>query len=133
MAIGDIVGFGLYTIGRKVITEAAITCSGGNSITCGDSVGLTITFAPISGSGSNTTKQYEVYFKKYIDGEGVQINGLEVPDIPAGYKLFGFNIYRISDTALLVPISLSSAEQVEFPDGGILYIAQLAIDAVGSL
>lgn len=131
MALGDATNFTLENYGKKIIMEAAVdyTGSGATSTT---QVRLAVGLNPIAGGGE-TFKYYLVNFSSYTNGVGVQIGGIQVTDIPAGYKLNSFTIRTADSVNALIPITLTPIEQIEFPDGGILYIAQIALDAVGGL
>lgn len=131
MALGDATNFTLENYGKKIIMEAAVDYTG-SAAESTTQVTLTVNLIPIGG-GTLTPKNYLVRFSPYTNGVGVQIGGIQVPDIPAGYKLSNFVIKLANGINSLIDITLSSAEQIEFPDGGILYIAQIALDAVGGL
>lgn len=132
MALGDATNFTLENYGKKIIMEAAVDYTGSGTLSTTE-VKLEVDFVPISGSGSAVTKAYSVKFSQYTNGVGVQVSGVQVTDITSGYKLNGFRIKELAANRDLIHISLSAAEQIEFPDGGILYIAQIALDAVGGL
>lgn len=132
MALGDATNFTLENYGKKIIMEAAVDYTG-SAAESTTQVKLIVGFMPISGSGNGVEKTYSVRFSPYTNGVGVQIGGIQVPDIPAGYKLNQFYIREFASNRDLIYIVLSGAEQIEFPDGGILYIAQIALDAVGGL
>lgn len=132
MALGDATNFTLESYGKQIIMEAAVDYKG-TAAESTTQVKLIVGFMPISGSGNGVDKTYTVRFSSYTDGVGVQIGGIQVTDVPAGYKLKDFYIREFASNRDLIYIGLSSAEQIEFPDGGILYIAQIALDAVGGL
>lgn len=119
MAMGDAVSLYATNTGKKVVTELAVKR--------GTGVKLEANFNVSGGSGF--TKSYTAHFGSYQNGIGVLISGITIFDLTAGAKLMSYNIKDNVSGQLLIPITLTPAEQIEFPDGGILYIAQLAIDA----
>lgn len=122
MAIGDATNFSLGFGGSEILLEGA-TLNGG-------SVKLTANFNVTGGAGFS--KNFVVSFGGYVSNKGVSINAITIPDLPINSKLVSYNIYDNSNNDLLFPITLDPVEQLEFPDGGILYIAELTINSYGT-
>lgn len=133
MAIGDAISFALTTEGKKIIMQEAVKYTGTGN-TSSTAVYLRVRLDNMT-TNVPIYKEYQVYFTRYgFVAGGTQIGGINVTDIPANYKLYSLDINEgTSGTGNLIPITLTPTEQIEFPDGGILHIAQVALDAVGGL
>lgn len=134
MAYGDATGFTLTTVGKRIIMHAAVKYTGTGNISTTPVV-LRVRLDNMSG-GSPLFKEYQVNFSRYgfLPGGGTQIGGINVTDIPANYKLYSLEIHESAGGAsLLIPITLTANEQKELPDGGIIHIGEIILDAVGGL
>lgn len=118
MAIGDLTSYTITNYGKKIIMELG-TLNGGN-------VKLVANFNVTGGAG--VSKNFVVNFGAYQTGKGVAITSVTIPDLPVNAKLISYSIQDNANNSVLFPITLDPAEQIAFPDGGILYIAELAID-----
>lgn len=134
MAIGDAISFALTTEGKKIIMQEAVKYTGTGN-TSSTAVYLRVRLDNMT-TNVPIYKEYQVNFSRYgfLPGGGVQIGGINVTDIPANYKLYSLEIHESAGGAsLLIPITLTANEQKELPDGGIIHIGEIILDAVGGL